>query len=358
MEPRTKSQRWLAIGGAATVVISCLLFLGIGIFIPDPNLVTTFHLPERGVITTVAISENGHSIAAGDKGGMVRVWTIQEGIYKRQERVYQSEISTLAFSADNQYLMVGVTDEAIFVWDITAGTAPRSIFDTQTEIYSSHGKDILSIAAHPNGSIIAVSVRNIGVQLVDVKSGGILHTFEKQASDESVKYLAFNSDGSMLMMAYNDASVYIAKVNEHQVICKFDRISEDLVSSAVFTKEDHVRIGTHLLVEEWSVTTCSHVWHGNVTHPRRIRILTLSPDSVFVVLSGAQRTDLLNGFPIIGQPDSSLSIKNIDDPQTSVQLHGHTQYVMDAQISQNGQLLVSGSYDGTVRLWRVPDFDE
>jgi WD40 repeat protein len=51
-------------------------------------------------------------------------------------------------------------------------------------------------------------------------------------------------------------------------------------------------------------------------------------------------------------------VGTVGDILPTVRLRGHRENVTDFAFSADGQLLVSGSADGTVRLWRVPDFEE
>lgn len=361
MNLRTQSKLWLVVGGATMVIFVSVFALSIGIFSSDPNLVHVFHMQK--IITTVAINGDGRITAAGNTEGMVSIWEIQEDIRKRQDSVHQCSISAMAFSPDNQYLITGGTDGAVFVRDIATEKPPRSILDAQTDPCTAHGRDILSIAVHPEASTVAVSIRNAGVQLIDVNNGEMVHTFSKQADRRAIEHLAFSSDGKSLMMVYGDAIIQnaiiqIVNTSDNQIICEFEQVSDDVVSSTAFTPEDEVRIGTYLQVEEWSLSTCSHLRFRGIDPPSHTRIVTLSTDGSLVMLSGAQRADLLGGFPLIGQPDPRIFMINIEHPERHVQFQGHERYVIDATVSQNREFFVSGSADDTVRLWRVPGFEE
>jgi WD40 repeat protein len=356
MNLRTPRTIWLVVGMAVTLVIVTMVALDIWIFSPDPNEVHVFDMQK--IITTVAISADERVVAVGNDKGRVHIWEIQEGLQLRQSEVHACAVTTMAFSPDSRYLITGGEDGAVFVWDIATGTPLHSILDVQADPCTFHGKDIRSIAVHPAGSIIAVSIYKTGVQLIDVKSGEIMHTFRKQASGGPIEHLAFSADGERLLMVYYDATVQIVNMVDNQIMCEFERVSDEVVSSAALTPNDHVRMGTFSRVEEWSVSPCSHLQFRGMDPPSDTRIVTLNADGSHVILSGRQRIDLLGGVPIFGEPDPRIFMINIEHPERRVRFRGHESYVNIAAVSHSGEMLVSGSADGTVRLWRVPAFEE
>ena len=56
---------------------------------------------------------------------------------------------------------------------------------------------------------------------------------------------------------------------------------------------------------------------------------------------------------VSGSGDESVRVWRLDDGTAVRTLKGHTDSVMEVAISPDGQWIVSGSYDNSVRVWRL-----
>jgi WD40 repeat protein len=86
----------------------------------------------------------------------------------------------------------------------------------------------------------------------------------------------------------------------------------------------------------------------------------LSYDGRFLVRGGpTYHQAFFKGVPILGpEADTHIYIEDIQTGTHLLTLSGHTDVVRALALSRDNQTLVSGSEDGTVRLWRVPAFEE
>jgi hypothetical protein len=53
-----------------------------------------------------------------------------------------------------------------------------------------------------------------------------------KASGGAIEHLAFSADGERLLMVYYDATVQIVNMVDNQIMCEFERVSDEVVSSA------------------------------------------------------------------------------------------------------------------------------
>jgi WD40 repeat protein len=86
---------------------------------------------------------------------------------------------------------------------------------------------------------------------------------------------------------------------------------------------------------------------------------TLSQDSVLLARGG--HVDRYNPFaqlPFIHREDPTIYLHHTETLELIATLKGHSDAVRDVTFSSDRTLLLSGSDDGTVRLWRVPEFEE
>jgi WD40 repeat protein len=57
---------------------------------------------------------------------------------------------------------------------------------------------------------------------------------------------------------------------------------------------------------------------------------------------------------VSGSYDGTLRVWHLSDGTHVRTLEGHTRYVRSVAISPDGQWIVSGSWDSTLRVWRLP----
>lgn len=111
---------------------------------------------------------------------------------------HASQIFHLAYSADGKTLLSASSDNTCNLWDVTTGMCFRSI--------AGNGELVTAAAFDQEGARVAIGSygnRTENVQVVDVRSGRVIHAF-RHAPDESnpdkrmVDALDFSPDGNLL----------------------------------------------------------------------------------------------------------------------------------------------------------------
>jgi WD40 repeat protein len=121
--------------------------------------------------------------------------------------------------------------------------------------------------------------------------------------------------------------------------------------------------------------------HDIETGGRRVRALAFSPDGSRIAAAGNSPTidifDVATGKPIMslstrpakvyslafmdsqhlatGGTDDRITLWDLDSKQADAQLVGHTGTVAALACDSTGRILVSGSYDTTLRVWNLSD---
>jgi WD40 repeat protein len=133
-------------------------------------------------------------------------------------------------------------------------------------------------------------------------------------------------------------------------------------------------------VRVWSVSD-GHVQQEISTEGRRIRTLAFSPDSSRIAVAGDGQTvdifDAATGESIMKLParpakvyslvfldsqhlatggsDNRVAVWDLDSKEAAAELVGHTGTVAALACDATGKVLVSGSYDTTLRIWNLAD---
>ncbi len=147
--------------------------------------------------SVLVFAPNSQLLAAGDQNGRVTVWTIPEGRVVGQFDVGRRVVQSLAFAPD--YLRSERAAEAppmlLAIGDSAGYVTIVSLRDESVRTkLSASTLDVLALAFHPEGTILATGSRG-EVRLWNVATGGLLL---RMAGGNYNTGLAFSADGEYL----------------------------------------------------------------------------------------------------------------------------------------------------------------
>src|SRR5205823_1269039 len=100
-------------------------------------------------IRAVAMSPDGHYIAAGSNSGQVRVWREEGRVAHLTIRGHTDRVGAIAFSPDGQALATASWDGTVRLWDVAGGAAIWTGQDQHVPV--------TSLAMSPSGKLISGS---------------------------------------------------------------------------------------------------------------------------------------------------------------------------------------------------------
>lgn len=301
------------------------------------------------VVTSVAFSPDGGTLASGSWDGTVKLWDVRDGKPKlrRTFRGEWDEVEAVAFAPGSD-AVVGVGtgfDDAPFgmVMQWKPGSARGRMLARES------GK-IDTIALSPDGKTLATGSgdRRI-VTLWDVATGKERATLPDHRGP--IWSVAYSPDGRCLAVASGVVPAVAERAMDRQVgeICLWDlsgrqprehaRLSghEYGILSVAFSPD-----GTSLasggfdrVAKLWGVETGLE-WATLSGHKGWVATVAFSPDGAMLAT---------------GSHDQTIKLWDTETGQELVTLPGHTGNVYSVAFSPDGSRLASGSLDGTVRLW-------
>jgi WD40 repeat protein len=182
----------------------------------EDGLVTEWKLPitvkpvssmvarhERGV-WAIAASGNGQWVASAGQSGEVMITERSGSEFREVARVrLDTRVRSLAFIDGNHAVAVGSEDGSLAIWQFRNGPSDVRKIDT------GH-KRVLSIAVHPDGSMLATAGDDRVARVWPIEPDGNLGSAVLLEGHEgAVNDVAFSPDGERLLTASADRSVRI-----------------------------------------------------------------------------------------------------------------------------------------------------
>jgi WD40 repeat protein len=324
--------------------------------------VSTPLVGHTGPVTSVSISPDDGRIASGSTDNTVRLWDPDTGQPIGDAlKGHTGTVTGVAFShsSGGDILVSGSTDGTVRLWEANTGT-----FITALAV----GRPILAVAISTKGDHVASADVDGQVSIWDLPSGQPKLSVNK---DKAVLYgLAFSPAGDRLVSGSADGILRMWRVDTGEQLWQAD------VARAV---PEPVATGQKLIIGHAGVVTS----------------VAFTPDGARVVSSSAdwtpdgsvgmiQRWDADSGAPrdapaaegravmsvavspntdpalariASGNAEATLQLWQADSP-TGAPLgdpfEGHQYGVASVAFSPDGRRIVSGSADGTVRIWPNP----
>jgi WD40 repeat protein len=289
-------------------------------FHPDGQLLASSHCLRYGPTNVNECTHNE-----------IRLWDLVRGAPKATLTGYGPEAHNLTFSHDGQTLASG--RDAIILRNAETGDRIR-------RLVLEDGSEITSIAFSPDDQTLAAATADYDISLWQVQQDTPIDTFRKGHVDE-ITGLAFSPDGQLLASASADGTIVLWDVATRKLREGPLRGHLSAVSSLLFAGEGTTLISGALdgAVILWDVTPRDPLRELLASVRTRVTSLATRENEPSLASGLADGTILLwdlSARQEVGEP-----------------LAGHEDGIRALAFSPSGQILASGSADETIILWDV-----
>lgn len=362
------------------------------------------------LVTSVAVSRDGSTWAAGSDTGDIRLWHETGHLLRLISSAHSDRVNALAFSRDGQYLISASGDGSIKFWHIESGTLRLTLYghsasvtsfastpdglqlisgsddgtmrvwDTQTgaciRIFDNPHNGVVRVAWSPDGLFVASGGADSIIRQWETQTWTCIQTLSGHT--HWIQGLAFSPNGKQLASASRDKTVRLWNVADGSMEAILQGHT-DFVRAVAWHPHGQLlaSCSNDTTVRFWDVKSgrqcgvlldhssvvCSVAFTPNKKHllsGSEDRTLRLSCAESFVCIRVVQGYSL-SLLAVAWSPDSTLlasgdsekilTLWNVADGTMKRQLVGHQGTIRAVAWSPDGTRIASGSYDQTIRIW-------
>jgi TPR repeat protein len=319
----------------------------------------TFTVP-YGAVENVIFSPDDQFILAGRSTGEINLWKIGQGKKRSKDCFDRSAspeqhwrtVNGLWFSKDGKSFFTGGDDGKVYKWNATSSELLQCYVCADLLWDANPGHGIHTIAMSANEKWLAASgylpsvEEDIGFVVWNLKTATMcgFETFidSKRGGACYATSVAFSPDHQSLLVT-GGHEVHLYELGNDGEIGELTRIDfgfEGWSYCGTFSPSGRWIMATSddKTVKVWD--TVSNTMYRTFEHPDCVRQAVFSPDER-LVLSGCT--------------DGIARLWNLETGEEICCFEGHTDQIeYGVAFSTKGDLVATGSYDGTVKLWKVP----
>lgn len=247
-----------------------------------------------GATLSVAFSPDGGTVVSGSVDRSVKIWRAADGQLLRTLTENAGQVFSVDYSPDGELLVSGGDDRTIRAWRASDGTLLQSI--------PVPGGSVYGVAFSPDGRILAAAVSDKTIRFYRVADWAPLRTLTGHMA--GVRRIAFSPNGQLLASAAGDQTARVWRVSDGQLLRTVPASNRLRAESVAFSPD--------------------------------MQILAVGPGDA------PWNCDYCN-VPLYRVSDGSLLRE----------FEYHTGQVNGVAFTPDGQILVSASTDGTIKLWDV-----
>ena len=324
-------------------------------------------------VWTAVFSPDGNQIASTGSDKTIKIWDIKDGRCLKTITGHTNQIWSLTYHPDGQRIATGSDDQTVRIWDINDGKCLQTIQGYTNSVKSvqftpngkklvsahqdrtvkiwdvfshqhlctlkGHDSPVLSVALHPEGQLIASGSEDGTIKIWDIDQNKCLYNLSEHAAD--IWGISFSPDGQLLASGSYDKTIKIWRLD--QKICIHTlKGYDDQIGAVTFNPEGSLLATAGVgAVEIWDVVSgnCLYILEEE-EHKGRVKSVDFSPDGQLLVS---------------GSTDKTIKIWDLRKRQLIRNLIGHDASVVSVAFSPDGEKIVSSACEGTIRIWNVDD---
>lgn len=276
------------------------------------------------VFTALAIHPSGRWLAAAGDDHRVRIWDRETDRLVGTITGHTDWVRALAFCPDGQLLASAGNDRRVVLWSVPDGKRVR-------ELQAPAGA-IASLTFSPSGQFLAVA--GFETPLKVYRTADATEAWSVSCPCQDMRALAFSADGQLIAGGGRNGRIRVWRADNGEVVDEYPA-HRQRIRAIVFTGD-----GSQII----SAGEDRVIFRAPVGAGAQGQIKAQAPAQI-------QSLALLADWLVTGGTDNTIRIWDGATGRELFTLPGHTGTV--ATLLALDGTLISGSYDTTVREWRL-----
>jgi WD40 repeat protein len=241
---------------------------------------------------------------------------------------YLSSVSSVALSIDRKFLINGLYDNTIVVWNL--------LLQKQEFVLTGHTGDVVAVTISSDANyIVSGSVDNT-IRLWNFAERSAEHVFEGHGG--SVKSVIITSD-NYIISGSRDDTIKIWSIQEKNLQATLIGDSGGINSITITSDKYIVSVSEYKKIMIWNLYTKNKEYELT-GHSDIINSVAVSRNNKYIVT---------------GSNDKTVNVWDYSEKKLEITFKGHTDAVNTVAVTEYGNYVYSGSSDKTIKCWSTSD---
>ena len=301
-------------------------------------------------VFAVDLSPDGRTIVSSGDNGEVRLWDALTCTLLLVLSGHTDTVRSVKYSPDGTRIVSAADDKTVKIWDAVSGVLVRTL--------EGHHEWVTCAVFTPDGRRIVSGSADCTIRIWEAQAGTCLATLS--GHHDRVESIAVSPDGLWMASHSFGREVYLWSLeapHAHHVLTTRG------IGVAFSLNSSEVLVASHPTAFEG----LRSLWGTMKSDPNRasvrdirtgksLRVRTLKPSSRLGPLFSNFAISPAGDEFVCSLRDNTVAICSLSDREPRHILAGHTNDVSSAAYNRDGTRIVSGSWDGSIRLWDVAKY--
>jgi DNA-binding beta-propeller fold protein YncE len=293
----------------------------------------------NGGVLAVTVSQDGKLIlSSSSQDSSVRLWDAATG-QKKLDLTGNGTTECVAISPDKKFALTGARDNTMRLWSLETGKEVRR--------FNGHNDYVRAVHFLPGGQKVLSACDDKVIRIFDLNTGNLLKSLPGHG--HYINGLAISKDGKRAVSASLDKSVRVWDLDTGVEVRKW--FHGRSVAHVALSPDGKRAVTTSFdnTVKIWDVDAGKEL--RTLPHPGMVWQVLIAPDGrrVYTACGGGLGQD--DSSVVFSGNNNQVRVFDLNSGKELRVLAGHTEYVRTLAMTADGRMLVTGSNDGSVRVW-------